>query len=220
VADIFDEVNAELRAERARRLARRYGWLGAAAIAAGLAGVGAWQAWEWRQDQAAATAGTRFIAALQATDRGDARGTVAQQLADLAAHAPDGYRVLASFRAAALKFEAGDRAGGLALLDRIAADENADKLLRDYASLIAVQRQIEDGAPAALHAKLLPLIAPNNPWRPMAEELEALIDLRTGQADRARGTLRRLASDATAPDGVRGRASGLLQSLGDTGAGG
>ena len=220
MADIFDEVNEELRAERARRLARRYGWLGAAAIAAGLAGVGAWQAWEWRQDQAAIAAGTDFIAAMQAADRGGARDTALRQFADLAARAPDGYRVLAGFRAAALKFDAGDRAGGLALLDRIAADDSTDKLLRDYATLIAVQRQADDGAPAALHAKLLTLIAPDNPWRPLAEELGALIDLRAGQTDRARDTLRRLAGDVTAPDGVRGRASGLLQSLGDTGAGG
>ncbi|HTR16121.1 MAG TPA: tetratricopeptide repeat protein [Acetobacteraceae bacterium] len=220
MADIFDEVNEELRAERARRLARRYGWLGAAAIAAGLAGVGAWQAWEWRQDQAAIAAGTDFIAAMQAADRGGAHDAALRQFADLAASAPDGYRVLAGFRAAALKFDAGDRAGGLALLDRIATDDSTDKLLRDYATLIAVQRQADDGAPAALHAKLLPLIAPDNPWRPLAEELGALIDLRAGQTGRARDTLRRLAGDVTAPDGVRGRASGLLQSLGDTGAGG
>ncbi len=39
-------------------------------------------------------------------------------------------------------------------------------------------------------------------------------DLRQGNTDAARDTLKRLAQDVTAPDGVRGRANGLLARLG------
>ena len=45
----------------------------------------------------------------------------------------------------------------------------------------------------------------------MAEEAQALLDLRQGHNDAARDTLKRLAQDVTAPDGVRGRANGLLR---------
>jgi hypothetical protein len=60
------------------------------------------------------------------------------------------------------------------------------------------------------------LIAPGNPWRPFALENQAWLAIRTGRTDQARDTLRQLAADPTAPDGVRSRASGLLVRLGET----
>ena len=55
---------------------------------------------------------------------------------------------------------------------------------------------------------------PTNPWHALAQEAEALLDLRQGQTDAARQALRQLAQDTTAPPGVRGRANGLLARLG------
>ena len=42
----------------------------------------------------------------------------------------------------------------------------------------------------------------------------ALLDIRTGKLDDARATLRVLAADLSAPEGLRGRAGGLLDRLG------
>jgi hypothetical protein len=42
----------------------------------------------------------------------------------------------------------------------------------------------------------------------------ALLDIRTGRIDEARAVLRPLSSDMTAPEGLRGRAGGLLDRLG------
>ena len=47
MADIFDEVNEDLRAERAKQFALRYGWLAALLAALLVGGVGAWQGWRW-----------------------------------------------------------------------------------------------------------------------------------------------------------------------------
>ena len=41
MADIFDEVNEDLRAERAKQFALRYGWIVALAAVLFVAGVGA-----------------------------------------------------------------------------------------------------------------------------------------------------------------------------------
>ena len=92
----------------------------------------------------------------------------------------------------------------------------ADPLLRDLASLLWVQHQVDAGDPAAVEGRLLPLVAAGNAWRPMALESQAWLQIRTGQDDKARETLRALLADVAAPDGVKGRANGLLSRLGET----
>ena len=91
-----------------------------------------------------------------------------------------GYRTLARLREAALKADGGDAAGAEALWTQVANDAAADRLLRDAAVLQSVLHQIDTGDPAALAARLKPLAAPDNPWHALAEEAQALLDLRQG----------------------------------------
>ena len=128
---------------------------------------------------------------------------------------PEGYRTLARLRAAALKADAGDLPGALALWDQVSADEAADPQLRNIANLLWVQHEVDHGDPAAVQGRLAPLIAPGNPWRPMALESQAWLLLRTGETDKARDVLRQLTGDPMAPPGVRSRAGYLLQGLGE-----
>ena len=220
MVDIFDEVDEELRAERAQQLLKRYAGLivaGALLIVGAAAG---WQGWRWyeaRQDQAAAAEYLTAMTLAEATAAGSSeanRTAAIAAFATLAARAPEGYATLSRLREAALKAAAGDLPGAGALWDRVAGDSSADPLLRDLASLSWAEHQIDTGDPALLEARLKALAAPDNPWRTLAEEQLALLDIRVGKADQAKATLRRLAQDQTAPNGVRGRASGLLNRLG------
>ncbi len=231
MADIFDEVNEELRAEKARQLAKRYGGVAVLALVLALAGMGGWQAWRWQQDKQSAGVAAAFLGAMRATTAAPgveapatpARAAATEEFVRLAGTGPQGYRTLARLRAAALRATAGDVPAALALWDQVAADTEADPLLRDLANLLWVQRQIDAGDPAAVEGRLQPLIAFGNPWRPLALESQAWLAMRTGQEEKARDTLRVLAADATAPEGVRGRANGLLTRLGAapvSGAGG
>ena len=135
-------------------------------------------------------------------------------LDQLAATAPEGYRTLARLRAADLKAETGDLSGAITTWNAVAADANADPLLRDYASLTAAQHDLDHGDPAQLEARLKPLTGPNNAWSSLAREQLALLDLRQGKRDDARKTLQALSIDIDAPSGLRARASALLASLG------
>lgn len=218
MADIFDEVSEDLRAERAKRLARRYGvWVLLAAVLV-VAGVGGWQAWQWREQRGRGDVAAAYLGALRAagTDaRAPGRAAAAETLDRLAREAPESYRTLARLRGAALKAEAGDTDGALALWDAAASDPAADRLLRDLAALLAVQHRLDGGDPAALEARLQPLQAPDNPWRVLAEETGAWLALRDGRDEQARDTLKRLAEDTAAPAGVRARATALLSRLGE-----
>ena len=214
--DIFDEVDEDLRAERARKLLQRYGGLMVLAAVLVVAAAGGWQAWKWHEAKQTARVAQVFLTALDqaAGPPGDGRTAAAMELAEVERDGNAGYRTLARMRAAALKADSGDLAGADALWMQVAGDSGADRLLRDAAVLQSVLRQIDKGDPAVLTARLKPLMAPDNAWHALAEEEQALLDLRQGHNDAARDTLKRLAQDVTAPDGVRGRANGLLARLG------
>jgi hypothetical protein len=216
VPDIFDEVDEELRAERARKLLQRYGGLLASAAVAVVVAVGGFQAWKWYDARQNAVTAQAFLAAMKIADgpAGPGRQAAAPAFADIAAKGNAGYRTLARLRLAALKADGGDLAGADALWDQVANDSGADRLLRDVAGLNWVLHNLDQASPADVEARVKPLTAPGNAFRPLAEEAQALLALRQGKQDVARDTLRRLADDVIAPDGVRGRANGLLQRLG------
>jgi hypothetical protein len=215
VSDIFAEVDEDLRADRAQRMLKKYGGVLIAAAVVVVACTAGWQAWRSHEAREAARVGAIFLDALKSAAAPAGRDAALAELAKVTAEGGPGYRELSRMREAAIRFDAGERDAALALWDQAAGDSGADKLLRDLASLLWVWHQLDTGAPDALRARLAPLTAPENAWRPLAEEAQALLDIREGHKDAARDTLRRLSQDQAAPDGVRGRAGGLLDRLGD-----
>ncbi len=215
VVDIFDEVEEDLRAERAQKLFKKYAWLIIAAAVAIVGAVAGWQLWNRWQAQQDATAASRFIAAQTALEQPapNAAPPIAT-LDQLATSGPEGYKTLARLQAAAVKANAGDLQGATALWNEVAADPNADKLLRDLASLTAAMREIDRGDPTQLQARLEPLAVFGNPWAALAKEQLAILDLRQGKIEDAKTKLKALATDFDAPAGLRARAAALLAGLG------
>jgi len=216
VPDIFDEVEEDLRADRAQALLKRYGGMLVAAAVLVVVAVGAWRAWEWRENKRIAAIADTYLAAAQTAEtlKGPAREAAAAQFAAVAAKAPTGYRTLAQLREAGLKVQAGDLAGASALWDQVSGDAGADPLLRDVASLQWAIHHVDSGDPAQVAARLGPLALPDSPFHPLAAETLAMLDLRQGKTAAARAALTALAQDATAPTGVRQRAQGLLARIG------
>ena len=223
MADIFDELTNDLRVEQARRIALRLAVPAAVLAALTGAGVIGWQVWRGNQAQQFTVAATAYAAA--ARDAGGlataeatptpARAAAQAEFDRLAASAPPGYRTLARLRAAALRASTGDLPGAIAGWDALANDAAADPALRDLARLLAAQHSVDAGEPPVVEARLQPLLQPGNPWRPLAQELQALLALRTGRTDDAKALLRTLLGDQASPPGVRNRAGALLVGLGD-----
>ncbi|HZF76744.1 MAG TPA: tetratricopeptide repeat protein [Acetobacteraceae bacterium] len=213
--DIFDEVAEDLRAERNARLARRYGGLAVGAVLLVLAGTAGLQAWRWNQARQAEAAATTYLSLHRTAEReGADLRAAATGFAELARSAPEGYPALARLRAAALRAETGDLPGATALWDELAANAGADPLYRDLATLLSVTHNIEAGDPAALAARLRPLLAEGNPWRASAREAEAVLALRRGNAEEARRAFQALAADAATPPAMRERAGRLASGTG------
>jgi hypothetical protein len=218
VVDIFDEVNEELRAERAQALLKRYAGVIIAAVMLVLLATGGWEIWRWWQAKQDRIAAQQFLTAVSIADSGQSdaasRKTAIADFDAIAATAPEGYRTLARLRAAALEAQSGNLTGAERQWNAVATDPNADPLLRDLANLLWAEHEIDTADPSLLAARLKALAEPDNPWRPLAEEQLALLDLRQGKTTTAKAAFTRLADDLTAPRGVRGRAVALLGRLG------
>ena len=216
MVDIFDEVDEDLRADRAKLLLKRYGPLLVAVAVLVVALAGGWRAWQWYDAKQNAAVAERFLAAMKVADekQAAARTAAIADFSAIAGSAHSGYRTLSRLRASGLKADAGDLPGAAALWDEVAADGSADPLLRDLANLQWAMHEIDSADPATVEARLQPLIIATNPWHALASETMAMLDLRRGRVDAARDTLKELAQDISAPEGVRRRAEGVLGRLG------
>lgn len=212
LADIFQEVDEELRRDKAAEVWARYGrYIVAAAIfvVAATAGYVGWK--EYRLQQQTAY-GERFAVALSLIQENRTDDALAA-LEGIAEDAGVGYATLARFRAAAIKAGAGDRSGAAAIYDALAKDDSVDPLYATLADLYYVMNTLETDEADALSARLEPLLAADGPWRFTARELSALLALRKGDTAAAREHYTALADDPKAPSGARARATEMLRAL-------
>ena len=213
MADIFREVDEDVRRDRYLLLWRRYRWLvvGAAVgvVALTAAAVG------WRSLEAARRMeqGARFEAAALLAESGRYQDA-ARAFAALAEDTSTGYAELARLREAAMLAAAGDRAGAIAVYDRLAGSSAGESLVGDLARLLAALHLLDDGALDDARARLAPISGGAGPWRHFARELEGLAAWQAGRADEAREILSTLVEEAGVPAGVRDRASEMLAAIG------
>lgn len=203
MADIFDEVEEDLRKARFEALVKKF-WPHMLTIAVlVVAVIGGWRFYEYQQAQASAAAGARFEAALRLsrTDGAEAE----KRFQALAGDAPSGYRILSRFRQAT-ELAARDRDGAVRAYDALAADAAIGPLLQDVARVRAAYLLV-DTAPAAEVARRVEALAvAGNAFRHSARELLALAALKAGDRPGAERWLKAISDDTETPQGVRGRA--------------
>ena len=210
MADIFREVDEDLRRDRATKLWKTYGAYVIGAAAAIVLGTLAHQLWQsWDLDRRTELS-EQYVAAtgLAADDRESAILALAE------IGGPDGgYGTLATFERAQILADDGRHDEALAIWDQLAADSSGGPAFQAVAILFSVMHQIDDGDPAALEAKLQPLTTADNRFRPLAMELGAILALRQGQIDQARQIYTQIADDLAAPAGLRTRAAQMVAAL-------
>lgn len=213
MSDVFQEIDEELRRDKAAELWKRYGNYVIGLALAIVIGTGGYVAWRDYNQKRAAAHGVEFFAATALAVSGD-RDKAIPAFDALAKSASGGYGVLSRMREAALKAEAGDRDGAAAAYRAVAEDGGAPKELRDIAHLLASLQMLEKLDPTELDRQLAVLRADANPWRYTALELAAIAAMKTGDNGKARELFARIADDPAAPTGVRGRAAEMVSALG------
>jgi hypothetical protein len=210
VSDVFQEVDEELRRDKAAELWKRYGnyVVGAAvALVVATAGYVAWRDYNHRQAVAHSTA---FFDASLAGDPAKA----IPALDTLARETSGGYAALARLREAALLASSGKRDEAAATYRSVAEDGAAPAELRDLARLLASLQSVEKTSAADLEKQLETLRGSSSPWRYSAYELIGLAALRGGDAAKARELFAKISDDPAAPTAMRGRAAEMIAALG------
>jgi hypothetical protein len=219
MADIFREVEEDLRRDRLEQIWKRYGVLLVAAAAAILIATVGYELYRnWQQNQAEER--TAKLLAAQQIARQDAgkpedvqakaRTEAADALGAFASQAgTSGQAVLARFYEAGLRARQGDKDAAVRIYTGIAAQSGVEPALRDLATLLAVLHQVDTGDPAQLQSQLAALTGDASPWRFTARELSAALALRAGDREKARGLYAQLADDPATPSGLRTRAAEL-----------
>jgi hypothetical protein len=213
VTDIFQEVDEDVRRERAEKFLKTYGKYIAAGVVVLLLAVAGGVQWQKHKREQAQMAGARFqsATALAAEGKGD---DAAVAFAKLAEDAGAGYAMLARLREAAARVQAGDLPGALAIYDKLAADGSTPQAFRDLAAVSAALQVLDKGSAADAEKRAEPLTGAGNAFRHSAREIVALAALKSGDLGKAQERLTQLAGDEAAPAGIRRRAGDLIATLG------
>ncbi len=206
------EVDEELRREQITTLWQRYGkYLIAACVLVVLATAGL-RGWDWWREREAARIGDLYLAADQLVTEEDNSEAI-KAFEAIATSEKGGYSAIAGLRAATLKITSGDKAGAIALYDKIAGDGRVDDILQDLARLRAAYLALDEDDMDGAASRVSKLAVTGNPWRHGAREVLGLVALDKGDNDAALSHFADIERDEEAPSDIRARATALLAVL-------
>ncbi|MGB7258300.1 MAG: tetratricopeptide repeat protein [Pseudolabrys sp.] len=217
MADIFHEVDEEVRRERLQKLWDSYSLYIIAAAILIVAGIGGWRGYQWWEAKKAAEAGAAFEAAVTLSDQGK-HAEAEAAFAKVAAEAPSGYRALARLRAAA-ELSAHDQKQAVKAYDELAADGSLGQTMQDLAAVRAGMLVVDSAPLSDMRQRLEPLTAPGRTFRHTARELLALSAWRNGDVTTAKHFIDMIAADGETPSGTRARVDILSALIAASGKG-
>ncbi len=207
MADIFHEVDEEVRRERLQKLWERYSIYIIALAVLIVAAIGAWRGYDYWQAKKAAAAGAAFESALGLSEAGK-HAEAEAAFAKIAAEAPAGYRILARLRAAA-ELAQTKPAEAVKAYDELAADASLGTTLQDLAAVRSGMLMVDSASLADMRRRLDSVAEPGHTFRHSARELLALSAWRNHDFTAARRYIDMIAADGETPPGTRARADVL-----------
>lgn len=204
----IDEVTEEVRRDKLFGLMRKYGWIGILLVLLIVAGA-AWNEWQKAQWQTTSQAFGDAVNAARDLP------TAPERAAALAAIPAPGQRIAIRDLLLSADLE-GDVPARLAALDAVAKDASLPNSYRDLAVLRRVVLAGDTMPAAERRAALDPIAAPGRPYRPLALEQLALLDIEAGNTEAAITALQALAEAQEATPTLRARVEQLITALGGT----
>ena len=212
MADLFQEIDDELRQDKASRLWRVYGKYVVAAAIVVIISVGGYKFWQQKQLDDGEKASIAYEAALARSASGDFKGAI-DQLNEEELGLVRGYAALSQMQKANLAMKIKDFEAALITYKNIAENDDYPQSIKEWASFrhvaVRVEKQIDSNASADLDT----LIATDSPWRFLAKEIKAIKEIEIGNNSEAKAIFSELADDENAPERLRVRAAEFLRTL-------
>ena len=212
MADLFQEIDDELRQDKASRMWRVYGKYVVAAAIVIIISVGGYKFWQQKQLDDGEKASIAYETALERSASGDYKGAI-DQLNEEEIGTVAGYAALSQMQKANLAMKINDFEAALLTFKEIAEHDTYPQSVKEWASFryiaVRVEKQIDSNASADLDS----LIATDSPWRFLAKEIKAIKEIETGNNSGAKAIFSELADDENAPERLRLRAAEFLKIL-------
>ena len=207
MSDIFNEIDEELRQDKAARLWKAYGkYLIALAIFIILA-IASYRFIEHTQEKNKEQASELYELASEAGRSGDKNAAI-ELFSDDRFDETIGYAVISKLKKAALAKSNNDLEGMAIVLKEIITNEEIPRYLRDLARLKLFASDNDNNI-----SQLDALIAGDGAWKFLALELKGGIELEGGNLKKARSIFEELTNGANTPNNLRRRTSEILKAL-------
>ncbi len=207
MSDIFNEIDEELRQDKAARLWKAYGkYLIALAIFIILA-IASYRFIEHTQEKNKEQASELYELASEAGRSGDKNAAI-ELFSDDRFDETIGYAVISKLKKAALAKSNNDLEGMAIVLKEIITNEEIPLYLRDLARLKLFASDNDNNI-----SQLDALIAGDGAWKFLALELKGGIELEGGNLKKARSIFEELTNGANTPNNLRRRTSEILKAL-------
>ncbi len=207
------EVDENLRRDRARDFAKKYGsWLIAGVILF-LAGSGGFLYWQQYKQQRSEQQVEQLAEVFKDVGSGD-RASAAKQLDELSDSGSKAVRATALFTRAAVAIQQNDLKLATAKYREIAGDSGLPKPYRDAALIRQTALEFDSLQPQEVIARLQPLAQRGNAWFGTAGEMTAMALIKQGKTKEAGQLFAAIARDNSVPESLRSRAVQIAGSLG------
>ncbi|PDH58526.1 MAG: hypothetical protein CNE94_03160 [Rhodobacteraceae bacterium MED-G07] len=207
--NFIEEVSEEVRRDRLYNFFRKYAWVGVLVV---LTIVGGTAFLEYQKATVKSKAEKVGSAVMKALERSDEKER-AELLANIESSNPEVKSIVAMLKAAE-EIALQNYAAASKSLKTISEDSSIGQIYRDIAEfkfLLLSHDRVED---ALLLTGFEKLASPGNPFRLLAEEQIAIIELKNRDNDAAVAKLRSILEDAELTDTIRQRVTQLLISIG------
>jgi hypothetical protein len=208
VADLFTEVEEQLRSDRYRTFAlKMLPWL-LGLVAAALIAALAWWGWSHHQEQAIGKASEQYQAGLEALQQGRV-DQGAKAFTEVSKSSAKAYKSLALMQLGGIQLSQNKTAAAVQLFDQAAAAA-PDPVLGDAARLKSAFALLDTAPEKDVEARLTPLLQDGRPYRVEAREALAFSKLTGGDLAGARGDFVIISGMLDAPEGARARAKAAI----------
>lgn len=205
MADVFEEVEEQIRSDRYKALAlKALPWVAAliALVLLVVGGIWGWQTWRHR---AHTEASDQYAQAIEAFNAGD-RERAIKLWAEVGQSQSAAYKSLALQHLGGLKLAENKTAEAVKLFDE-AAEAAPTPIIGDVARLKSAFALLDTAPYKDMEARLTPLIEEGRPYRAQAREALAFAKLMAGDTAGARSDFVVISLMADASDGARQRAN-------------
>lgn len=201
--EFVTEIQEDLRREQILTFWKNYAKYIIAGIVAFVLGVSGFLYWQSNKQERQMADALLFEQTLKITDLKERR----EKLAILSASPSAGYRALALFEAAE------QEASPAKAYRALAQNPRLEPSLKELASLKAIIKDMGYAPAQTLLDEVTQLVKVAGPWREQAFEIQAMLLLETGRRNDARQIFENLSKSPAAPEGVRARASAMLEMI-------